>query len=230
MALLADSIVCRLLKNKAFFLIGISFFLACNKQKTAEKTTEKETLPFYNTPDFDAEWIPENDARYSKIHQIDTFALSNQQGHLINKDSLDGKIYVANFFFSICPTICPKMMGNLKVLQKTFAQNPQIKLVSFSVMPWVDSVSKLKKYGEDHQINPAQWYLLTGSKEQIYTLARKSYFAEKGLGMQKKTTQFLHTESMLLIDKKARIRGIYNATQVVDIERITDDIHILLKE
>ena len=229
MTLLANLTVCQLLKNSTLLGIFILLF-SCNEQKKDKETEEKETLPFYNTPDFDAEWIPKNDVRYSKIHQIDTFALSNQQGHIITKDSLDGKIYVANFFFSICPTICPKMMGNLAILQKTFAQNPDIKLVSFSVMPWVDSVSKLKKYGDDRHINPAKWYLLTGNKAKIYTLARQSYFAEKGLGIQKTTTQFLHTESMLLIDKKARIRGIYNATQVVDIERITHDINVLLKE
>jgi protein SCO1/2 len=97
-------------------------------------------------------------------------------------------------------------------------------------MPWVDSVATLKKYGEERNINPAQWHLLTGRKDDIYTLARTSYFAEKGLGIQKTNAEFLHTESMLLIDKKSRIRGIYNATQVIDIERITEDIKILLKE
>lgn len=121
-------------------------------------------------------------------------------------------------------------MTNLKTLQTTFAQEPNLKLVSFSVMPWVDSVATLKKYGQERNINPAQWHLLTGKKEDIYTLARQSYFAEKTLGQLKSNGEFLHTESMLLIDKKARIRGIYNATQKVDIERITDDIKILLKE
>jgi protein SCO1 len=232
MALLADTIVCQLLKNKMVVLLFSSFLiLSCTgKENTNEVKEEKEVLPFYNSADFDAEWIAENDERYSKIHTIDTFALSNQQGNIITKDSLEGHIYVANFFFSICPSICPKMIGNLSKLQKTYSNNPQIKLVSFSVMPWVDSVARLKRYGEDHQINPSQWYLLTGSKERIYNLARQSFFAEKGLGLKKTTNQFLHTESMLLIDKKSRIRGVYNATQVVDIERITDDINTLLKE
>jgi protein SCO1 len=194
------------------------------------KKEESETLPFYNTANFTAEWIKENDAKYSKIHTIDTFSLRNQAGRLITKDSLDEHIYVANFFFSICPTICPKMMTNLSAIQKTFANNPQIKLASFTVMPWVDSVGKLKKYGEEHKINPSQWYLLTGRKEAIYTLARKSFFAEKRIGLEKTSNQFLHTESMLLIDKKGRIRGVYNATQVADIERVTEDINTLLNE
>jgi protein SCO1/2 len=211
-------------------LLFLTFVLYACGSKDNKTKVAKEILPFYNTADFDAEWIAENDALYSKIHTIDTFALSNQLGETITEDSLVGHIYVANFFFSVCPSICPKMMGNLSKLQEKYASNPQIKLVSFSVMPWVDSVARLKNYGEAHQINPSKWYLLTGDKDKIYTLARQSFFAEKGLGLKKNTKQFLHTESMLLIDKKSRIRGVYNATQIVDIERIIDDIEVLLKE
>ncbi|MCX6183349.1 MAG: SCO family protein [Bacteroidetes bacterium] len=191
---------------------------------------EQEVLPFYNSAQFDAEWIKSDEARYDSIHLVDTFSLKNQLGHTITKDSLDGYIYVANFFFTTCSSICPKMVSNLQVLQDSFATNSAIKLVSFSVMPWVDSVPALKEYGEIHDVNPNKWHLLTGSKERIYDLGRKSYFAEKGLGLQKTTDEFLHTESMLLIDKKGRLRGIYNATQKVDIGRVLEDIQVLLCE
>lgn len=227
MALLVVTTVCRLLKNKSYLgLLTFLFLWSCKQNPKVEK----ETLPFYNTAAMDAEWIPENDARYAQIHTIDTFALQNQLGHVITKDSLDGHIYVANFFFSTCPSICPKMMDNLQTLQTTMADKPDIKLVSFSVMPWVDTVGRLKDYGENHGINPNKWYLLTGFEDRIYTLARTSYFAEKALGLKKGTNEFLHTESMLLIDKKGRIRGVYNATQIPDIERVTDDIKVLLTE
>jgi protein SCO1/2 len=191
---------------------------------------KQETLPFYNSADFTAEWIKPGDAGYKNIHTIDTFSLQNQLGHFITKDSLDGFIYVANFIFTTCPGICPKMVSNLQLLQDSFATNPQIKLVSFSVMPWVDSVARLKEYGESHGINPAKWYLLTGNRERIYKLGRQSYFSEKQLGLQKDATEFLHTESMLLIDAKGRIRGIYKATQKEDIARVAGDIRLLLKE
>ncbi|MDB5198036.1 MAG: electron transporter [Flaviaesturariibacter sp.] len=228
MALLADTIACRLCKsNIVMLLLIILSALSC---KQNNKSTSKEVLPFYNTAEFDASWIEENDSRYSRIHTIDSFTLQNQLGQTIRKDSLDGFIYVANFFFTTCAGICPKMTTNLKSLQDTFAANNQIKLVSFSVMPWVDSVPKLKEYAEANNINPSKWYLLTGDKEKIYRLARTSFFAEKGLGLQKNADEFLHTESMLLIDKKGRIRGIYNATQKPDIERVIDDITVLLKE
>lgn len=227
MVLLVATTVCRLLKN-SFFWSGISVFLLSACQQ-AEKSVE-DKLPFYNTAAFDAEWIDETDSLYPKIHRIAPFSLPNQVGHLVTNDSLSGQIYVANFFFSTCPSICPKMMTNLKTLQQTFGDSSQIKLVSFSVMPWVDSVARLKKYGELHGIRPGKWHLLTGNKDAIYTLGRTSFFAEKGLGLQKDSTEFMHTESMLLIDTKGRIRGIYNATQKPDIERITDDMYTLLKE
>ena len=226
MGLSGGSIVCRYKTISISFVLSCLSLMSCNQKKVHEK----ETLPFYNTAEFDAEWIDESDARYSKIHMIDTFSLTNQSGNTITKDSLDGYIYVANFFFTSCPGICPKMVNNLSELQKTYANNTQIKLVSFSVMPWNDSVSVLKEYSEVHRINQNKWHLLTGKKEKIYQLGRLSYFAEKGLGLQKSTSEFLHTESMLLIDKKGRIRGIYNATQKVDIERVVDDINVLLKE
>jgi len=228
MELSEDTIACRWCKNNIFLMaVMLLSLLSCRQNNIA---TQKEVLPFYNTAEFDAEWINESDSIYKNIHTIDTFALQNQLGNTITKDSLDGFIYVANFFFSTCPSICPKMTNNLLTLQDRFANNKQIKLVSFSVMPWVDSVATLKEYADLHGINPSKWHLLTGNQEKIYQLGRTSFFAEKGLGLQKSSDEFLHTESMLLIDKKGRIRGIYNATQRPDIERVTDDIKVLLNE
>ena len=221
---LEDLIACRYTRINAFFFVVACLFLFSCRIK------EEEVLPFYNSAQFDAEWINAREVRYDSIHTVDTFSLKNQLGQTITKDSLNGYIYVANFFFTTCSSICPKMINNLQVLQDSFANNSAVKLVSFSVMPWVDSVAALKEYGDLHDVDPKKWYLLTGSKERIYDLGRKSYFAEKGLGLQKTTNEFLHTESMLLIDKKGRLRGIYNATQKVDIERVSEDIKVLLKE
>jgi protein SCO1/2 len=229
MVLLEDTIACRFIKNSAYLLIIILLSVACKEKKSSSELIE-EHLPFYNNAQFDASWIDEGDSGYASIHTIDTFHLTNQLGHTITKDSLDNHIYVANFFFTTCPGICPKMVNNLQSLQDSFINNPQIKLVSFSVMPWIDNVAKLNEYGKMHQINPNKWYLLTGDKERIYHLGRHAYFAEKSIGLQKDSSEFLHTESMLLIDKKARIRGIYNATQKLDIERVSEDIRVLLKE
>ena len=224
MALSPLKTVCQMGINK--INIGIFFstvlLFGCNNAK--------EKLPFYNTADFTAEWIKEGDSKYQQIHTIDTFALENQLGNIITKDSLDGFIYIANFFFTTCPGICPKMVSNLQSLQDIFALNKEVKLVSFTVMPWVDSAARLKSYGENHSINPYKWYLLTGSKERIYTLGRQSYFSEKIPGLKKDSSEFLHTESMLLIDKKGRIRGIYNGTDKTEVTRISNNIQTLLNE
>ena len=224
MALSLLKIVCQMGINKINIGIFVSTVLlfGCNNVK--------EKLPFYNTADFTAEWIKEGDSEYLQIHTIDTFALENQLGNIITKDSLDGFIYVANFFFTTCPGICPKMVSNLQLLQDSFALNKEVKLVSFTVMPSVDSVARLKRYGENHNINPYKWYLLTGSKERIYTLGRHSYFSEKIPGLKKDSSDFLHTESMLLIDKKGRIRGIYNGTDKTEVGRVSSNIRTLLNE
>jgi protein SCO1 len=209
---------------------GLFTGLLCCTAMLAGCGGAKESLPFYNTADFTAEWIKPGDSAYNQIHTIDTFALQSQLGNVMTKDSLDGYVYVANFFFTSCPGICPRMINNLQLLQDSFALTKEMKLVSFTVMPEVDSVARLKEYGENHTISPAKWYLLTGNKERIYKLGRQSYFSEKRLGLQKDSSEFLHTESMLLIDKKGRLRGIYNATDKADVGRIANDIRLLLNE
>ncbi len=222
-----------LFRLKAVFLqqrINRFFGLLCCAAALTACHTKNEVLPFYNTADFTAEWINPGDSNYKTIHTIDTFAMHNQLGHLITKDSLDGHIYMANFFFTTCSSICPRMTSNLQIIQDNFANNQQLKLVSFTVMPWVDSISRLKVYGENNNINPNKWHLLTGNKERIYKLGRQSYFSERRLGLEKDSSEFLHTESMLLIDKLGRIRGIYNATQKPDIDRATADIKLLIDE
>jgi protein SCO1/2 len=217
--------VFRLLQiNKAYWFFLLVLFAACRSGHNDER------LPFYNTADFTARWIRGDDEQFKYIHTIDTFAMPDQSGNMFTADSLKGKIYTANFFFTICPSICPKMMYNLKNLQDIFLTNDNIRMVSFSVMPWVDSVKKLAAYGESMSIDPQKWHLLTGNKERINTLGRQSFFAEKKEGLQKDVSEFLHTEQLLLIDKQARIRGVYNATLAADITRAAADIKILLKE
>ena len=218
-------VVFRALKiNTGYVLFVLVLFVACRAGHNDER------LPFYNTADFTAQWINPGEPEYSSIHTIDSFALIDQSGHLFTADSLKGKIYTANFFFTICPSICPKMMYNLKSLQDSFLTNNHVRMVSFSVMPWVDSVKKLKAYGESMLIDPDKWHLLTGNEERINTLGRQSFFAEKKPGLQKDANEFLHTEALLLIDRQARIRGVYNATLATDITRVAADIRILLKE
>jgi protein SCO1/2 len=178
----------------------------------------------------EAEWMNPGSPGYASIHRIDTFSLTSQTGSTITRDSLAGHVFLANFFFTHCTSICPKMTHNIKLLQDSLLRNSPVKFVSFSVMPWADSVARLREYGEGMGIDPNRWYLLTGPATRIYHLARQSFFAEKGLGLQKTDDDFLHTESMLLIDRQGRIRGIYNATQRTDMDRVSEDLTDLLRE
>lgn len=118
----------------------------------------------------------------------------------------------------------------MKLLQKEFRDSPDVVLLSYSVTPWVDNVERLREFAAKNQITASNWHLLTGGTSQIYSLARKSYFAEEDLGFTKDSTQFLHTEHVLLIDTSKRIRGVYNGTLELEAEQLIRDIRQLLKE
>ena len=191
---------------------------------------KKETLPFYNTPDFTPQWITPADKEYSSIHTIAPFQFFNQQGKTISNKDVKGKIYVANFFFTRCGSICPKMNNNLKKIAERFADNPDVLILSHSVTPESDSIAQLANYGARISIDARKWWLLTGDKNEIYNLARRSYFADEEMGYNFTSKDFLHTENAVLIDRKGRIRGVYNATLELEIDKLADHINTLLDE
>lgn len=209
----------------AFSLLA-SLLQGCSHSSEA---TSRE-LPFYSSPEFTAEWVPQDERASNPQHAIAPFSLVDQNGQAITNDTLRGKIYVANFFFTSCPSICPKMAKNLKRIQDAFASDPTVVLVSHSVDPEVDTQDRLARYAQKVGVIPGKWHLLTGEREQIYTLARTSYFAEKQLGRSKTTNEFLHTENMLLIDEGGHIRGVYNATLPAEAIRVIEDIRELERE
>ena len=189
---------------------------------------DKITMPYYNSAEFTPEWISDDDLRARAIHRIDTFTFRDQSNNLISNKDFDGKIYISNFFFTTCPGICPQMTANMAILQDTYKDDDRIKLISHTVTPWIDTVEQLRRYAKEYDVIPDKWHLVTGSKEAIYDLARNSYFAEKEIGVQLSSDDFLHTENFLLVDSKRHIRGIYNGTISSEIDRLTDDISILL--
>jgi protein SCO1 len=189
-----------------------------------------ETLPFYHTADFSPIWAAEEAVNIDTLHTIAPFSFTDQNNQTITNKTLEGKIYAANFFFTTCPSICPKMTNNLHAVADSFANNPNVMLLSYSVTPDIDTVEKLHQYAQNKNINSQQWLLLTGNRAQIYQLARQSYFAEEEPGFSKDSTEFLHTEHCVLVDKKGHIRGVYNATLKLEMTRLIDDITVLLKE
>ncbi len=195
-----------------------------------KEQTQKETLPYYNTADFTPNWYTEKQLDTLKLHKIADFSLIDQDGKKVSSETVKGKIYVANFFFTICPSICPTMTQNLLAVYNTFKNDADILMVSHSVMPATDTVAQLKKYASRWKIDSQRWHLLTGEKDKIYALARQSYFAEKEIGLQKEKNEFLHTENAFLIDKNGYIRGVYNATLPLDVENLVKDIKVLQAE
>lgn len=221
-----------MLYKSSLFLSIIFLLFSCssNKVKQDVKKEAKESLPFFNTPDWTPEWIEQNSSAYQNIHQIPAFKFINQEGDTISNKNIDGKIYIANFFFTTCRGICPKMTRNMNLLQEAFKQDTNIVFLSHSVTPDTDSVNVLKKYAIENNVNSKQWHLLTGTKKDIYDLAKRQYFAGDTVGYYQTGNEFLHTENFILLDKQQRIRGVYNGTLLVEIERIKEDIHILMQE
>jgi protein SCO1/2 len=161
-----------------------------------------------------------------KYHKIADFSLTNQNGETITQQNYEDKIYVADFFFTTCQTICPIMTKNMEQIQKAIINDDDIMLLSHSVTPKIDSVAQLKKYAIEKGVIDRKWNLVTGDKKQIYELARKSYLAVKtdGNGDQ---FDMIHTENFMLIDKKRQIRGFYDGTNPEDIELLLQDIETL---
>jgi len=208
-------------------LIGLLWLvLACSGSQSANST-----LPYYNEPDFTPIFLADKaDVPRRIIHIIRPFSFTDQHGRRITEQSIAGKIHVANFIFTSCGSICPVMTKHMKLVQDTFRHDAGVVLLSYSVTPWIDSVARLKTFALARGIDSPNWHLLTGSQGDIYTLARQSYFAEEDLGFTKDSTQFLHTEHVLLIDKTRRIRGIYNGTLQLEAEQLIKDIRQLMKE
>ena len=186
----------------------------------------KKRLPVYQPNMVNAELVDSTLQHVKKYHRIADFSLLNQNGDTITQENYRNKIYVADFFFTTCPTICPIMTANLVEVQAALAEDPEVLLLSHSVTPEIDSVAQLKKYAIEKGVNDAKWNLVTGDKKQIYELARKSYLAvqEDGDGGP---FDMIHTENFILVDKQRRIRGFYDGTKEEEMDRLLLDIEIL---
>ena len=185
-------------------------------------------LPYYNTPDFTPLFLTQPAEVARRVpHTIGGFALRNQDSVLVTPRAVAGKVYVANFFFTRCGSICPPMMDNLARVARAFRADSGVAILSFSVDPGTDGVSRLRRYAAGRGIGSGNWHLLTGPRPAIYTLARQSYFAEKELGFSRDSADFVHTEHFVLVDQDRRIRGIYNGTLTLDVTQLMADIRQL---
>lgn len=225
-----------IIKNKLFFsiffifsIITLSFFYTALKPK--------KMLSVYNPSDVNPELVDSTVQDVRKYHKIADFSFTNQNGKIITQKDYKGKIYVADFFFTTCGTICPKMTTNLTIVQKTILNNPKVMLLSHSVMPDIDDVATLKKYAIKNGVVDSKWNLVTGDKKDIYKMARMSYLAVKQ-GKPSEMYDMVHTENFVLVDAKGQVRGFYDGTNldkpteegIKNVNQLIEDIEFLSKE
>ena len=189
----------------------------------------REVLPIFQPAQVNEELVDSTIQHVKKYHTIADFSLINQNGKTVTQDTYNNKIYIADFFFTTCQTICPIMTDNMVILQNKLKQDPDVMLLSHTVTPEIDSVAQLKNYALNKGVLDSKWNLVTGDKKEIYQLARKSYLAVKSNG-DGGEYDMIHTENFILVDQKKRIRGYYDGTLEEDIESLLNDIDILKKE
>ncbi len=186
----------------------------------------KKSLAIYQPSMVNPELVDSTLQFKRKYHTIGDFSLTNQNGKTITQTDYKDKIYIADFFFTTCPTICPIMTKNMADIQEQIMNDDDVLLLSHSVTPEIDSVAQLKKYALEKGVVDKKWNLVTGDKKQIYELARKSYLAVKNDG-DGGPFDMIHTENFILVDKERRIRGFYDGTKTEEMDRLMEDLAIL---
>lgn len=196
-----------------------------------------KSLPIYNPSDVNPEMVDSTIQYVADNHRIADFSFTNQNGKRITQKNYEGKIYVADFFFTTCGSICPKMTNNMVWLQNQIKNNPKVLLLSHSVTPDIDSVPVLKKYALEKGVMDSKWNLVTGNKKDIYYIARKSYLAVK-TGKPEELYDMVHTENFVLVDDQRRVRGFYDGTNldgptepgIKNVKQLLEDINFLCTE
>lgn len=204
-----------------FSIVTVSLFYNALKPQ--------KTLPIYNPADVNPELVDSTVQYVAKYHTIADFSFTNQNGKTITQKDYEGKIYVADFFFTTCGSICPIMTTNMIDVQKAFANNPKVMILSHTVTPEIDSVPVLKKYALEKGVIDSKWNLVNGDKKDIYRMARKSYLAVK-LGKPEELYDMVHTENFVLVDAERRVRGFYDGTKKEEVKKLIEDIQWLLTD
>lgn len=199
---------------------------------TSTKANEKK-LPVIQPKDLKEEMVNPELLNVGIGHRIGDFSLLNQNGKTINLDEVKGKVFVAEYFFTTCQSICPKMTAQMTRVQKKFKGEEDFKILSFTVHPEYDTVEVMKAYAEKHNAVEGQWHFLTGDKDELYHLARNSFFVLKpaeAANLGDAGSDFIHTNNFVLVDQQLRIRGYYDGTSITEVNELMEDIQILLNE
>lgn len=205
--------------RSSFFIFILFIFFSCSGEE------KKKLLPYFGPRE-----VNPSDEKDTVYHSVPEFGFLNQDRKFITQKDFENKIYISNFFFTSCPSICPKMMTELKRFRKiTDEKGWDILMISHTVDPKRDSVETLKRYAEKNAIATEKWHLVTGDKEVIYDLGMEGYFLSAGEDAGA-DGGFLHSEIVVLVDKEKHIRGLYTGTETKEIDRMIADIELLLKE
>ena len=188
----------------------------------------KQPLPIYQPVNFEPKLVDSSIQHVEKYHTVADFKLVNQNGDTITQDTYKDKIYVTDFFFTTCRTICPIMTSNMAIIQEEIINDDEILLLSHTVTPEIDTVAQLKRYALKKGVIDSKWNLVTGDRKQIYDLARKSYLVVEDDGMG--NYGMVHTENFALVDKKRQIRGVYSGISQSGIDSLLRDIKTLKEE
>lgn len=216
----------RLIFLAIFFIIGVSitYFMIVPK--------EEKPLPILNPVDVNPEMVDPELLRIGYGHTIGDFSFLDQNGKVFTQNDVKGKVFVAEYFFTTCGTICPKMNMQMQRVHKAYRSNDKLEILSFTVNPEVDTVEQMKRYAAEHGADSKQWHFLTGNKEQLYDLARKSFFVLKPAEAENQGdvgSDFIHTNNFVLVDEKMRIRGYYDGTSEEEVSKLIHDIDHLLR-
>ena len=205
-----------------WLLIALSVFCVGGVWFFYTILTSHKTLPIYSPHMVHADLVDTSIQEIRKYHRIKDFSFINQDSMVITQDTYKNKIYITDFFFTTCQTICPKMTQNLKYIQNNLPKESGIQLLSHTVIPEYDTPKILKEYAITHGVDTTKWNLVTGNKKDLYDMARKSYLVSKTQGNGGKY-DMIHTENIVLIDKKRQIRGYYNGTNPKEIAQLLED-------
>lgn len=213
-------------------IVGLIFVVGVGVAYVFTRPKEKP-LKVYNPIDVESEMVEKDLARKGFGHTIQEFSFTDQEGKPYGSKDLKGKIYVAEYFFTTCGTICPRMNAEMQRVQAAYKGEDRFKIVSFTVNPETDSVAQMKMYAEGHQADPKQWHFLTGEKTDLYKLARRSFFVLKPAEAANQGdvgSDFIHTNYFVLVDTQKRIRGYYDGTDSREVDKLIGDVRKLLDE
>ena len=217
----------RILFLVVFFVLGvtITYFMI--------KPSKEKSLPVINPVDVKQEMVDPELLRIGYGHKIGNFSFLNQDGIVITQQDVKGKVFVAEYFFTTCGTICPIMNVQMQRVHKAFQANNNVRILSFTVDPKVDTVAQMNRYAVAHGADAKSWFFLTGTQEKLYALARKSFFVLKPAETENQGdvgSDFIHTNNFVLVDKEMRIRGYYDGTNSKEVDELIGDIALLVKE